>query len=204
MMSKQNHPVWVGSVWADVGKMGVEKMAEKKTLKDLVVKNLEQQLETAGITPEDLKKVNEIAWQVREKRGKIKELQEEIGRLKTEIAILNAEIQELTEPVKPVIGTINSNDRLRLVLIGLGLISEEAIRQFSNGFYKKGKRNGKGRKVIYKGKEYQSANALAKELAEQGKLRLPKSSYNAVRLLKRWANKEGLSFIERDETILIE
>ena len=178
-------------------------MVEKKTLKDLVVKNLEQQLETAGISIEDLEKVNETAWQVREKKGKIKELQEEIGRLKTEIAILNAEIQELTEPVKPVIDTINNTDSLRLVLIGLGLISEEAIRQFTNGFYK-GKRNGKGRKVIYKGKEYQSANALAKELAEQGKLRLPKSSYNAVKLLKRWADREGLSFIERDETILIE
>ena len=183
-------------------------MAEKKPeLMDLVVENLGRQLKNAGITPEDLEKVNEIAWQVREKRGKIKELQEEIERLKTEIAILNAEIQELTEPVKPIVDTINSTDSLRLVLIGLGLISEEAIRQFTNGFYKKGKRNGKGRngrKVIFQGKEYKSANALAKELAEQGKLRLPKSSYNAVRLLKRWAAREGLSFIERDETILIE
>ena len=180
-------------------------MVEKKPeLMDLVVKNLGRQLKNAGITPEDLEKVNEIAWQIREKRGKIKELQEEIGRLKTEIAILNAEIQELTEPVKPVIDTINDNNRLRLVLIGLGLLEEETIRQFTNGFYKKGKRNGKGRKVIYKGKEYQSANALAKELAEQGKLRLPRSSYNAVRLLKRWADREGLTFVERDETILIE
>jgi len=180
-------------------------MAEKKPeLMDLVVKNLGRQLKNAGITLEDLEKVNETAWQVREKRGKIKELQEKIERLKFERNILNAEIQELTEPVKPIVDTINSNDGLRLVLIGLGLISEEAIRQFSNGFYKKGQRNGKGRKVIYKGKEYQSANALAKELAEQGELRLPKSSYNAVRLLKRWANKEGLSFIERDGVILIE
>ena len=194
----------MGSVWADVGMLEVEKMPEKKTLKDLVVKNLEQQLETAGITPEDLEKVNEIAWQVREKREKIKELQEKIERLKFEKNLLEEEIQELTGPIKPVVDTINSNDKLRLVLIGLGLISEEAIRQFSNGFYKKGKRSGKGRKVIYQGKEYKSASALAKELAGQGKLRLPKSSYNAVKLLKRWANREGLTFIERDETILIE
>ena len=172
-------------------------MAEKKTdLLELVVKNLEKQLKAAGITAEDLQKINEIAEQVKEKREKIRELQEEIERLK-------AEIEEITAPIKQVVDTINSTENLRLTLIGLGLISEEAIRQFTNAFYKK-TRAGKGRKVIYKGKEYPSANALAKELAEQRELKLPQSSYNAVKLLKSWANRKGLTFIERDEVILIE
>jgi len=173
-------------------------MAEKKPdLLELVVKNLEKQLEAAGITVEDLQKINEIAEQVKEKREKIRELQEEIERLK-------AEIEEITAPIRHVVDTINSADNLRLTLIGLGLISEETLRQFVNGFYKKTSRNGKGKKVIYKGKEYTSANALVRELAEQGEIKIPQSSYSAVRLLRRWARNKGLNIIEREDTLIIE
>jgi len=174
-------------------------MAEKKPgLMDLVVKNLEQQLKAAEINLEDLQKLQETAKEIKERKDRIEDLMVEVEELKEQIEELKAEVE-------PVAGVLRDADNLRLALIGLGLLDEESLKIVIGPIYKKstGRRAG-GKKTIFKGQVFNSANQLVKTLAEQGLIETPKSSYSAVRLLKRWAKKNGYKVTETETELIIE
>jgi len=172
-------------------------MVENETLKDLVVRNLEKQLKAAEISLEDLQKLQETAKEIKELKAKIEELQAEIGALQDRI-------RELKEPVEPIAETLRTADNLRLALIGLGLLDEEALKIVIGPIYKKNTKRAGGKRTVFKGQAFSSANQLVKALAEQGLIETPKSSYSAVRLLKSWARKNGYKVTESESELIIE
>jgi len=180
-------------------KMEVSEMAEKNGLVELLVKNLEQQLKAAEISLEDLQKLQETAKEIKKRKERIEDLMAEVEELKEQIEELKAEVE-------PVAGVLRDADNLRLALIGLGLLDEETLKIIIGPIYKKNTntRNGSGKRTVFKGQVFNSANALVKELAKQGLIEVPKSSYSAVRLLKSWAKKNGYKVTETETELVIE
>jgi len=173
-------------------------MAEGKDLVGVLVESLQRQIEASGLSLEDLQRLRETAERIRERKEQIEELRRQIRELEEQI-------RELREEIEPIAGVLRDASNLRLVLVGLGLLDEETLRIVIGDTYKpKRPNNGKGKRVIYQGREYPSANALVKELAEQGEIRIPQSSYSAVRLLKSWANRKGLTIADRGDVLIIE
>ena len=179
-------------------KMEVSEMAEKNGLVELLVKNLEQQLKAAEISLEDLQKLQETAKEIKKRKERIEDLMAEVEELKEQIEELKAEVE-------PVASVLRDADNLRLALIGLGLLDEETLKIIIGPIYKKNtKRAGGGKRTVFKGQVFNSANQLVKTLAEQGLIEIPKSSYSAVRLLKSWARKNGYKVTETETELIIE
>ena len=165
-------------------------------LLNLLINNLQQQLNAANLTLEDLQKLKDTADKIKEKKDKIEELQKQIDKIKEEI-------RQLKEPIEPIIGTLRDADGLRLTLIGLGLLEEETLKLIIGNIYNGKKRNNGKKYVIFEGERFNSITAFLETLQKNGIITLPESKYNPSRYLESWAKQNGYTIEETKTEIYI-
>ena len=168
-----------------------------QNLLDLLVNNLQQQLNAANLTLEDLQKLKETADKIKEKKDQIEELQKQMDKLKEDI-------RQIKEPIEPIIGTLRDADGIRLTLIGLGLLDEETLKLIIGHIYNGKKRNNGKKYVIFEGERFNSITAFLQTLQKNGVITLPESKYNPRRYLESWAKQNNYTIKETKTEIIIQ
>jgi len=170
-----------------------------KRLLNLLLKRLKRLLESADLTIDDINALMEVSETIKEKKAQIEELQEKIRKIQEEI-------EKEKEKVKDTIETLRDNENLRLALISLDLLDEEALKLIIGDIYKKETKRGtkKARKyLIFEGERFNSITAFLETLQKKGLIELPESKYNPKRYLESWAKQNGYIIEETETEIMI-
>jgi len=169
-----------------------------KRLLSLLLKRLKKLLESADITLEDIERLQRTSEVIKEKKQKMDELEEKIKKIR-------GEIEREKEKIGDIIYTLRENESLRLTLISLDLLDEEALKLIIGEIYNPRKTQKGGKKYVeFESLRFDSITAFLKFLKKKGLIELPNSKYNPKRYLESWVNQNGYTIREEGDIIFIE
>ncbi len=148
---------------------------------------IEALVKSSGLTPEDLERIAEAS--------------EELEEIEKQMEELRKKAEAIREELKPVIESVPAETLRQLAELGIVPSSYVFLykgistgRRTTTGHRGGG---GRGKKIVFKGKSYSSAAEVLRELGiDYGK-------DSPVRVLLRWAKKNGLSVSEEPDKIVI-